>query len=82
MRNLKSFIFIRHKLFFIDEGIADVNHPKQLSPWTRSRLIQEFGSEAISQIKSVDHPKDLSDELKYLYLIYLENKVYKWHQYI
>ncbi len=78
---LENYIYIRHKLFRINAGIPNIQ-PKQLSPWTKGALELDFGKGASEKITVVKDPKLLSEELKYLYIKYLEMRIYKWDKLI
>ncbi len=73
---LENYLFIRHKLFRINDGISGIQ-PAQLSLWTKGALELDFGKDAVAKIKSVKDPQLLPEELKDMYIRYLEMKVYK-----
>lgn len=80
MNNIENYILIRHKLFFINEGNDEYHHPKQLKQWKKSTLVEDLGEGAYEKVKVIKDPKMLSEEVKDLYIKYLELKVYKPHQ--
>ncbi|MBN9293353.1 MAG: hypothetical protein J0G96_05175 [Flavobacteriia bacterium] len=79
--SLDNYLFIRHNLYRISESIPNVPHSKQLREWTKAALDSDFGKDAWKKVKSIKDPKELSTELKDLYIQQLEMKLFRWDKF-
>lgn len=78
--SLDNYQFIRHKLFRLSKAIPNVSQSAQLIEWRKATLNDDFGKDAWKKVKVIKDPKELSPELKDMYIKLLEMKLFSWSQ--
>jgi hypothetical protein len=74
----ENYIVVNKKLFYVSISNLEDIKINSLDPWTWSTFRQDFEKDKEKEVKVYKNGCELPNELKDLYIKYLESKVYKW----
>jgi hypothetical protein len=80
IENIENYVVVCKKLFFISSFTYEDIKTNSLDAWTWATFRRDFDKSKEKEVKMYKNGTDLPNELKDLYIKYLESKVYKWHR--
>jgi hypothetical protein len=78
LENIENYVVVCKKLFFISNFNYEDIKLNSLDAWTWATFRRDFNKGKEKEVKVYKNGSELPNELKDLYIKYLEAKVYKW----